>query len=199
MDLMNKVSDQWRYLLESDNGHVLPGQWLGFYENGEEDPTVVFRCDRDFTPKCLQWYNATLPFPVQCYMVGKHYRYLRLWKHLLGKIEGYFHKVKTMHTHRGPLVDCEKIELIFFYGKEATLGWDPDQWRWEDGSRFLEYTTKDGREYISSKNSSTTHAADKWQGYLPDNYHIYWSQVWYPLMTGGGGIYEVYLAQSGGR
>ena len=53
-----------------------------------------------------------------------------------------------MHTHRGPLVDDEKIELIFINGKKATLGWDLDRWRWGDGSRFLEYTTNDGREYI---------------------------------------------------
>ena len=183
-ELTNKISEQWRHLLESDDGPALPGQWLGLYERGEEDPTVVFRCDKDFTPECIQWYSVTLPFPIQCYTVGKHSRCLRLWEHPLGEIQGYFHKVKTVHTQRGPVVDGEKIEFIFFYGKKATLGWDPDRWRWGDGSRFLEYTTKEGKEYISSKLPSTTRAAEKWQGYLPGNYCFYWSQVWDPLRTG---------------
>lgn len=77
--------------------------------------------------------------------MGKHYRCLRFWKHPLSEIQGYFHKIKTVHTHRGLLVDGEKVELIFFYGKEATFGWDPDRWRLGDGSRFFEYTTKKGR------------------------------------------------------
>ena len=89
------------------------------------------------------------------------------------KLKVFFYKLKTVHTHRGPLVDDEKIELIFINGKKATLGWDLDRWRWGDGSRFLEYTTNDGREYISSKSPSTTRAADKWQRYLPDNYRFY--------------------------
>ena len=150
---------------------------------------MVFRCDKDFTPECIQWYSVTLPFPVQCYTVGKHSRCLRLWEHPLGEIQGYFHKVKTVHTQRGPVVDGEKVEFIFFYGKEATLGWDPDRWRWGDGSRFLEYTTKEGREYISSKLRSTTRAAEKWQGYLPGNYCFYWSQVWDPLRTGKEAVF----------
>ena len=98
---------------------------------------------------------------VQCYTVGKHSRCLRIYDHPLEKIKGYFYKFKTVHTHRGPLVDGVKIKLIFFYGKDGTLRWDPERWRWGDGSCFLEYTTNDGREYISSKSPNTTRAADK--------------------------------------
>lgn len=39
-------------------------------------------------------------------------------------------------------------EIIFFYDKVATLGWDPNRWRWIDRGRFLNYTTKDGRKSI---------------------------------------------------
>ena len=161
VDLTNKNSDQWRDLFESDDGPAFLDQWLGFYENRKEDPALVFRCERDFIPEYFQWYNVTLLFPVRCYTVGKHSMCLRIWEHPLGEIEDYFYKVKTVDNHRRPLVDGEKVELIFFYGKEATLGWDRIGGVGCDGSRFLEYTTNEGREYISSKSLSTTRAADK--------------------------------------
>ena len=71
----------------------------------------------------------------------------------------------------------DKEKIIFFYGKVTSLEWDPDRWRWMDGSRFLNYTTKDGRETISNRNPSATRTADKWQEYLPGNYRFYWFQI----------------------
>ena len=58
-------------------------------------------------------------------------------------MEGFFHKVKIIHTNRRTKKDGEK-EKNFFYGKVATLGWDLDRWRWIDGGHFLNYTIKDG-------------------------------------------------------
>jgi hypothetical protein len=31
----------------------------------------------------------------------------------------------------------EEEEIIFFYGKVATLSWDPDRWCWVEGFVFL--------------------------------------------------------------
>ena len=144
----------------------------------------VFQCKEGFTPECLQWHNATLPFPTQCYTVGTHSRCLRIWERPLGQVEGYFHKVKVIHTYRRLKKEGEREQIIFFYGNLATLGWDLDRWRWIDGGHFLDYTTKDGRDSIINRNPNTTHAAEKWQGYLPGNYRFYWSQVWNPLRSG---------------
>lgn len=66
----------------------------------------------------------------------------------------------------------------------TTIGWDLDKWRWADGYRFLNYTTKLGREVVTNKNLGITRAAEKWQGYLPSNYRFYWSQVWDLLCLG---------------
>jgi hypothetical protein len=66
----------------------------------------------------------------------------------------------------------------------ATLGWDPNRWRWIDQGRFLNYTTKDGRESIINRNPCTTHATYKWQGYSLSNYRFHWSQVWDLLRSG---------------
>ena len=118
-----------------------------------------------------------LPFPVQCLIVGTHSCCLREWEHPLGEMEGFFYKVKIIHTNRGPKNDGVKEEVIFFYNKVGTLGWDPDRWRWFDGGHFLDYTTKDGCDSIINKNLGTTLMADKWQGYLPNNYRFYWLQV----------------------
>lgn len=94
-------------------------------------------------------------------MVGTHSRCLREWEHPYGELEGLFHKVKLIHTNRGLKKEGKKEEIIFFYGKLATLGWDPDRWRWIDRGRFLEYTTKDGHDNILNMNSGTTRAAHK--------------------------------------
>lgn len=75
---------------------------------------------------------------------------------------GFFLKVKIIRTNAGPKKEEEKELITFFlYGKLATLSWDPDQWRWIDGGRFLDYTTKDCREPIINRNPRTTRAADK--------------------------------------
>ena len=101
------------------------------------------------------------------------------WERPVGDIGGIFHVVKNMHTTRVPKKDKEedREEITFFYGKVATLTWDPDRWRWGDGGHFLNYTTKSGREIIASRKPGTTRAGDKWQRYLPGNYRFFWVQV----------------------
>ena len=150
----------------------------------EEDPALVIRCGEEITPECLQRKILTLPFPVQCYTVGTHSRCLREWERPQGELEGFFHKVKIIHTNREPKREGKREEIIFFYGKLDTLGWDRDRWRWIDGGHFLDYTTKDGRDNILNRSPDTTRAADKWQGYLSGNYKFYWSQVWNPMRSG---------------
>ena len=140
----------------------------------------------EFTPSSLQFYHISLHLPAKCYTVGTYSRCLREWKHPIGEREGHFHEVKVMFTNRGAKKEGEeeREEVIFFYGKVASLSWDPDRWRWGDGDKFLDYTTKGGREIITSRNQGVTRAADKWQGYLPGNYRFQWSQVWDPLRSG---------------
>lgn len=72
----------------------------------------------------------------------------------------FFHEVKIYHTNRGPKKEGERNKVIFFYGKMVILGWDMDWWRWIDGGRFLDYTTKDGKNSILNKNPGVTRAAD---------------------------------------
>ena len=172
-EMTDEISTQWRQLQESKEDTTYAGHWLGFYVGREEDLALVLRCDEDFTHECMQRNTLTLPLPVQCFTVGTHSRCLREWEHPQGELEGFFHKVKIIHTNRGPKKEGKREEIIFFYGKLATLGWDPDKWRWIDGGRFLNYTTKDGRDNILNMNPGATQAADKWQGYLPGNYRFY--------------------------
>ena len=183
-EITNKIAGPWRYLLDVDSDIILPGKWIGFYTDSDEDPAIVFQSSSNFTPSCMQWHNVTLPFPVQCFTVGTYSRCLRVWERPLGEIEGFFHEVKVIHTSRGPKREEKKEEVSFFYGKVATLGWDPDRWRWIEGGRFLDYTTKDGREFITKRHLGTSRATEKWQGYLPNNHRIYWSQVWDPMRAG---------------
>lgn len=81
---------------------TLPGKWIGFYVDEEEDPAFVFCSDNDFAPPCMQWHNLKLPLLVQCYTVGTHSRCLREWEYPLGEMAGFFHEVKIIHTNKGP-------------------------------------------------------------------------------------------------
>ena len=137
-ELTVKISGQWHHLLDPDEDTTHPRQWLGFYVDGEKDQAFVFQYDTDFTPKCLQWHNLTLPLLVQCFTVGTHSCCLREWEHPLGEMAGFFHKMKIIHTNKRPKKKGKKDEIIFLYGKLATLGWDPDRRRWIDGGCFLD-------------------------------------------------------------
>ena len=124
IDIICKIVDQWCNLLEADEDTAYPGHWLGFYTNGEKDPTFILRCNNDFTPICLQRYDIILPIPVQCSTVGTHSRCLRTWERPFGEFQGFFYMIKIIHTNRGPKKEGEQEDIIFFYGKKTSLGWD---------------------------------------------------------------------------
>ena len=72
-----------------------------------------------------------------------------------------------------------KKKITFFYCKDATPEWDPNQWWWVKGYHFLNHTTNLGEtESLINKIVGMIKVADKWQGYLPRDYKIYWSQMW---------------------
>ena len=182
--ITGKLSEKWRHRLEEDSNTAYQGQWVGFCTEGEGDPALVIHCTNEFAPTYMQLHHLSLQIPVQCYTVGTYSRCFREWENPVGDIVGFFHKVKIIHTTRGPKKEGVREEIRFFYGKMATLGWDPDRWRWVDGDQFLNYTTKLGKELLSSRDPGITRAAEKWQGCLPPNYRFYWSQVWDPLHAG---------------
>ena len=146
-DITNKLSVKWRGKLEEESDTTYSGMWLGLYVEGQEDPAFVVRCGPEFTPSSLQFYNISLLIPATCYTVGTYSRCLRKWMHPIGEFEGHFHEVKVVFTNRGAKKEGEeeREEVIFFYGKIASLFWDPDRWRLGDGGKFLDYTTKGGR------------------------------------------------------
>ena len=183
-EVTDEISRYWHHLLVTEEDNTYVGQWVGFYVGTKEDPALVIRCGEEFTPECLQRKTLNLPLLVQCYTVGTHSRCLREWERPQVELEGFFHKVKIFHTNRGPKRKGKREEIIFFYGKLASLGWDPARWRWINGGYFLDYTTKDGRDTILNRSPGTSRAVEKWQGYLPGNYKFYWSQVWDPMRSG---------------
>lgn len=165
-------------------GHHYQGQWVGFYINRGEDTTFVLQCANDFAPPCMQLHHLSMPFPVQCFTFGTHSPCLREWENPKGEMVGFLHKVKITSIDKGPQKKGKIKEVVFFYGKMATLGWDPDCRRWVDGLCFLNYTTKFGRDFVINRNLGITCVAEKWQGYLPGKYRFYWLQVWDPVRSG---------------
>ena len=121
---------------------------------------------------------------MQYYTVETHSWCLRKWERPIGELGGFFHMVIVIYTNKGPKKEREQKELISFYNKVASFRWDPDRWRWFDGGRYLNYTTKDGREFIANRNPGATRAEDKCERYLPGNYKFYWSQIWNTLREG---------------
>ena len=163
-ELMNMVSRQWRHLLKSDDDTTkLFCGW--FHTNGEEDPAFVCRCTAAFTVSCVQWYNISLPLPVLCYTVGTHSRCLREWDRLLENWTVFSMKLRLsspIEDSMGRRKMRKKKKILFFYGKVTTFGRDPDRWRWTNGGRFLDYTTKEGRESIVDRNPRVTRASEIW-------------------------------------
>ena len=64
LDVIDKVSEQWWYLLETEENLAYPGQWVEFYEDEKSDPPFVLRCVTDYTPVLLERYNIFHPLPV---------------------------------------------------------------------------------------------------------------------------------------
>ena len=61
IELTGKIVEQWRHKLEDDSDTTHPGQWIGFYANGEEDRTCVMQCVTSFSPPCMQLHNLSMP------------------------------------------------------------------------------------------------------------------------------------------
>jgi hypothetical protein len=133
----------------------------------------------------MQQHQLSMPPLVHCFAMGTHSWWLREWENPKREMVGFFHRLQIFHTNKGPI-------YIFFYGRLATLGWDPDWWWWIVNGHFLDYTIKDGREYIINGNPDTTCAAD--MGFLPINYRFLWSHVWDPLRSGKNCVHLVYQA-----
>jgi hypothetical protein len=100
--------------LEDDSETTYQGDWIGFDVEGKEEPVFVLQYGFDFTPTYMQMHHLSLPLPVQCFMVGTHFRCLRKWKKLEGEMSGFFHKVKIIHTNRGTKKNKEKGTYHFF-------------------------------------------------------------------------------------
>lgn len=155
-----------------------------FLHDWERGPNFYAKMYKGVMPQCLQYQHIVMPLMVQCFTVGTHSRCLNEWVNPTREMDGLFHEVRVIHTTRGQMQEGVKEEITFFYGKMATLSWDLDRWRWVEGSYFLDYTTKEGREFITKRTEGVNNVADKWQGYVPRNYKFYWSQIWDPLRTG---------------
>ena len=69
---------QWSHLFEENDDQVVLR--VDFYINGQEDPTLTFRCTTYFIVSYVQWYNITLSLPVSCYTFGTHSRSSREWE-----------------------------------------------------------------------------------------------------------------------
>ena len=103
LEIIDKVSGQWRQFLETEEDLAYPGQWVGFYEDEESDPAFILCCATNFTSILFQKYNIYHPLSVQCFTIGKHSRCLRTWQNPNGRMNGSYHKVKNLRTNRAPL------------------------------------------------------------------------------------------------
>jgi hypothetical protein len=60
-------------------------------------------------------------------MVGTHSQCLKEWENPIGRMSIFFLEAKIIHTNRGPKKEDKNEEVVFFYGKVATLSWDPNR------------------------------------------------------------------------
>ena len=127
--------------MEEDMEATLPGQWVGFYCDGTNNPTF-FQLNAPMTS--FPMANNNLPLTVNCFMIGTPSRCLCEQRHFNHNFISCFHHVNITYTIKGPKKQEKKEETTFFYDKETTLSWDPNWWQLVEGYRFLNYTTKFG-------------------------------------------------------
>ena len=62
--ITDKISGQWRHLLDvhSNTNHL--GQLIGLYIDRGEDPALVLQCVTEFSPPCMQLHRLSMPLPV---------------------------------------------------------------------------------------------------------------------------------------
>ena len=95
-ELMNKISGQWHHLLDTNwTPPTRPLDWV--LVDDEEDLVFIVQCIIDFAQPCMKLHQLFLQLPAQCFTVGTHSQCLREWE-----MTGIFHKVKIVHTNRGP-------------------------------------------------------------------------------------------------
>ena len=141
----------------------------------------LLRCDKDFTPVCIQRDNLILSNPVQCYTVGTHFRCLGLRNSHLERLRGFFSTWSKSFIQIGdPKRRKIKKRSYSFTAKWPLLG----ETRIDGARRTTgDFLTTPPRT-VANSNPGSTHAGDKWQGYLPGNYKFYWSQIWDPFRVG---------------
>lgn len=93
-------------------------------------------------------------------------------------IQGRIHRVRVETVVYGRRKN--KTEVKLFFGIIAELPWDPGRYRWKDEKHnpLLAYSTKLGRELLSSKHIIPNVVDRKWQGILPTSYKLQWLRVW---------------------
>ena len=74
-----------------------------------------------------------MPLSLQYFTISTHSRRLSECENPTEDMASFFHKVEIIHTTRGQ----KKEEIIFFYGKMASLKWNPNRGRWVEGIAFL--------------------------------------------------------------
>ena len=116
--------DLWRHRFKDEPFVTYPIQWVGLYIEGLGGPGLGILVLRLLLPHT----QPASPLPAhlgEMLYDGTYSRCLsKCEKHTCDMI-GFFHLVKIIHTTRGR----RKEKITFFYGKTATLGWDPDRWR----------------------------------------------------------------------
>ena len=55
---------------------------------------------------------------------------------------------------------------------------DPSLWKWKDGAAFFHYSTKRGRELISSNTELRKPAETKWTGEIQVHFSFNWKDPW---------------------
>ena len=98
-----------------------------------------------------------------------------------GEMDGFFMKLRLYLLIKDLKMMENGMKLCFFLER-----WSPLVGTRVGGCElmkdvFLNYTTKDGRDFIINRTPCITRAADKWQGYLPGDYRLFLLQVWDPL------------------
>ena len=158
-----------RRYLDTSCSNLLQGSWIGgFLDENETDPAFLFQTSTSSDPPSLELDDIIQkpPLSTPVYTVGP--RSKNLIRCETSKIRqtiqhrpGFFCQIRVSQLDKHK---SSKREFFVYFGLPCRLtGIDLAHWAWKNGTPFLMYSAKKGRELLVDRTQLKKPVADKWR------------------------------------
>ena len=83
-------------------------------------------------------------------------------------------KVRVIEVQKGNQISPS----LLYFGPIQQLEFDPNRYTWPQGVPFLQFSTKQARDWLRSSDIPVDLSRTKWRGILPRNASVDWKDTW---------------------